>query len=91
MDAGHFMGRAALSTRWDERNVQFQCKKCNGFKSGEQYKYSKKLDEVYGDGTSEELYVLSKQLQRWSDAELDQAARHYKTRVEELKGQKGLA
>lgn len=85
------MGRAAMSTRWDERNVQFQCKRCNGFKSGEQYKYSIKLDEVYGEGTADELYVLSKQTRKWSIAELESAVRHYKDKVAELKSEKGLA
>ena len=40
-DAGHFIGRGALATRYDEQNVHAQCRKCNRFQYGRQiYKMS---------------------------------------------------
>ena len=44
--AGHFQSRRHHSTRWDEKNVQVQCKSCNIFKSGEQYKFGNYLDNT---------------------------------------------
>ena len=58
MHAGHFISRRYNITRYDERNVNAQCSKCNTFHSGEQYIYSKKIDEKYGNGTAEDLHNL---------------------------------
>lgn len=53
---GHFVTRANNKLRYDEMNTNLQCVGCNMFKSGEQYLYSKALDEKYGAGTAEELH-----------------------------------
>ena len=84
VDAGHFMGRAKLSTRWDERNVQFQCKRCN-MTGGQQFMFAKRLDEVYGSGTAEELLYLSNQLKKWSIAELEEEIRKFERKIDEFK------
>ena len=39
-DAGHLVSRGKLATRWDERNVNAQCRKCNRFEYGRQLEYS---------------------------------------------------
>lgn len=52
VDPGHFQSRRWLNTRWDEQNVNFQCKSCNGFHNGEQAKYARELELKYGDGTA---------------------------------------
>lgn len=79
-----------MSTRWDEKNVQFQCKRCNGFRSGEQYLFSIHLDQEYGEGTAERLLILSKQLRKFSREELESMYHHYKRKVDELRSTKGL-
>lgn len=84
------MSRACMSTRWHEKNVQFQCKRCNGFRSGEQYKFSKELDRIYGEGTAEALLIASKQTRKFSREELESMYHHYKRKVDELRGTKGL-
>ena len=90
VDAGHFMSRGCFSTRWNEKNVQFQCKRCNGFRSGEQFIYSKQLDAIYGQGTADELLRLSKQTQKFSQYELEDMIRYYTKKVNELKQEKGI-
>lgn len=90
MDAGHFMGRSAYSTRWDEQNVQIQCKRCNIFRHGEQYKFSLALDRQYGEGTSETLFRLSKQTRKFGTADLRLLIKEYKAKVEDLSRDKGL-
>jgi hypothetical protein len=90
VDAGHFMSRACMSTRWDEKNVAFQCKRCNGFRSGEQYLFAQHLDREYGEGTAEALHIASKQTRKFTRDELEALYHHYKRKVDELKSTKGL-
>jgi hypothetical protein len=80
VDAGHFMSRKHYSTRWDERNVKPQCKICNMYRNGEQYKFS----QILGKDLSEELYQLSKKTVKYSTGELNSMAEHYKKLVKEL-------
>lgn len=60
MDAGHFVGRRYKATRFDERNVNAQCRYCNRFNGGESFAYGKAIDAKYGPGTADELYRLSR-------------------------------
>ena len=91
VDAGHFISRACMSTRWnDEGNVQFQCKRCNGFRSGEQYLFAQHLDREHGEGTAEALLIASKKTRKFSREELESMYHHYKRRVDELRSTKGL-
>ena len=85
IDAGHFMGRGKYATRWEEQNVKPQCKSCNGFRSGEQYLFSKHLDEEYGKGTSDELVYLSNQLAKFTNDELLKKIEHFTELVKSLK------
>ena len=89
VDAGHFMSRACMSTRWDEKNVQFQCKRCN-MRSGEQFLFSVHLDQEFGEGTAEALHIASKQTRKFTHAELEQMYYHYKRLVDELRSEKGF-
>lgn len=87
-DAGHYMQRDRLATRYDERNVNAQCKYCNRFRSGEQYIHGIKIDEKYGEGTAQTLVLISrvkgcKLDLLWIDIKL----KHYKEKVKKLKGQ----
>ena len=45
LQCGHFMSRRFYSTRWDDKNCQVQCKGCNVFRYGEQFKFSVHLDK----------------------------------------------
>jgi hypothetical protein len=54
-DAGHFVSRNAKAIKFDEKNVQVQCKACNGFYGGMSYKFGLNLDRDYGEGTAEKL------------------------------------
>jgi len=84
VDAGHFQSRAKFSTRWDEMNVKPQCKSCNGFRSGEQYIFARKLDAVYGEGTAEEIERISNQTRKYSVEELEALVDVYNRRLRKL-------
>tara|TARA_B100000768_G_scaffold34260_1_gene32858 strand:+ start:1734 stop:2126 length:393 start_codon:yes stop_codon:yes gene_type:complete len=79
---GHFQSRKHYSTRWLEQNCQIQCAGCNVFRYGEQFLFSKYLDEKYGDGTSEELYYKAKQTIKLADFELEEMILKYKSLVD---------
>ena len=78
MDCGHFQSRVHTNTRWNEKNCQVQCKSCNIFRSGEQYKFSIYLDQYYGPGTAEELHKLAMRPKKMLQFEMLELIEHYK-------------
>lgn len=81
MDCGHFMSRKYMSTRWHEDNCQVQCKSCNVFRYGEQYKYSIFL----GSKKADHLYKLSKETLKLFDTDIKDMIKIYEEKVVELK------
>ena len=55
------MSRKSYSTRWDEENCAPQCYGCNVMQQGQQFLFSKYIDEKYGEGYSQVLLIKSKQ------------------------------
>ena len=84
LDAGHFMSIRRMPTRYDERNVNAQCKACNGFRAGEQYKYGLELEKMYDPNTVTELVDLSKTTRKFKPYELQEMIDIYKAKVKEL-------
>ena len=85
-DAGHFISRGKLSTRYDARNVYSQCRKCNRFEFGRQYEYSLAL----GEQLSEELLIKSREIYKLSDDEWLDIFNNYKTKLDDLKNQQNF-
>jgi hypothetical protein len=79
-DAGHFVGRRHLSTRWDEDNVHFQHRYCNRFLNGRQYEYGQAL----GD-RADELIQKSHQVAKFDATHLQYLIDIYKEKLSELK------
>jgi len=90
VDAGHFQSRAKFSTRWmcdpEEGmvNVAPQCKSCNGFRSGEQFKFARRLDAKFGEGTAETIEQASNQTRKYSVEELEALIDVYNRRLRKL-------
>lgn len=80
-DAGHFMGRQYMSTRWNEDNVNIQARKCNRFEYGNQYAYSKAL----GKKKAENLQKLSRITLKLMDFEFKEIFELYDKKLKELK------
>lgn len=83
MQAGHFQSRRYTSTRFHEKNVHGQCKKCNIFNQGEQFKYAIMVDKFYGTGTAEMLVQLARQHKKFKTWELEDMISNYKARIVE--------
>ena len=90
MQNGHFQSRKHMATRFHEDNCQIQCLKCNIFDSGQQYLFSLRLDEKYGEGTAEELEFLARTTLKISRVEYEEQISYYKNLVENLKEEKGI-
>ncbi len=61
MQAGHYIPRSNLSTRWEELNTHVQCMQCNVLKKGNLDEYAIFLIEKYGNNI---LDLLHKQKQQ---------------------------
>tara|TARA_R110000782_G_scaffold71059_1_gene142641 strand:- start:92 stop:508 length:417 start_codon:yes stop_codon:yes gene_type:complete len=91
MQNGHFQSRKHLATRFSEDgNCEVQCIKCNIFDSGQQYLFSLRLDEKYGEGRAEELEQLARTTLKISRVEYEEKISYYKKLVENLKEEKKI-
>ena len=80
MDCGHFMSRKHYATRWHEDNCQVQCKSCNVFRYGEQFKFGVNLNQIK-DGLAEDLLAKSRELTKFSNSELLELIEYYKEKT----------
>ncbi len=80
-DAGHFISRKYLITRYDERNVKAQCRKCNRFEYGRQYEYSIAL----GQELSQELLQTSRSMVKYTDADWQEIFEEFNDKLNEIK------
>lgn len=90
MDAGHFITRDNMATRWEEENVHAQCRQDNRFLSGKQYEHGLAVDKRHGPGTASKLLIKSKSVCNWQDYEIEAMIAYYKSAVRELKAVKGM-
>ena len=81
VDAGHFISRKEMSTRWHEDNVWSQNRHHNRFKYGLQYEYSLALEKKQ-QGLPKHLYNLSKQTVKYSIIDLQEMVEKYKIKLE---------
>lgn len=84
-DAGHFISRRHMATKYNEKNVNAQSRHDNRFASGKQFEYALAIDRKYGKGTAEKLLILSKQTCKIGQFEIDQMTKYYQEKVKELK------
>lgn len=91
MDAGHFVTRDNMATRWEEENVNAQCQSCNRFKGGKQYEHGLAIDKKYKDpGLASKLVIKSKSVCNWTDHELETMHQYFKAEVKRMKEEKGM-
>ena len=81
VDAGHFISRKEMATRWHEDNVWSQNRHHNRFKYGLQYEYSLALEKKQ-QGLPKHLYNLSKQTVKYSIIDLQEMVEKYKIKLE---------
>lgn len=89
-DCGHFMPRGNQATRFDDRNTAVQCRICNRSNEGESGKFAAYIDRLYGEGTSNTLRILARQVCKRATWEVKEMARSFRSEVASLKKEKGL-
>ena len=77
VDAGHFISRKEMSTRWHEDNVHPQSRYDNRYRYGKQYEYGLALNKKKR-GLAQKLYKLSKQTVKYSINDLQELLDKYK-------------
>jgi hypothetical protein len=79
MDAGHYVpvkGSSAL--RFDEYNVNGECKGCNGFDQFHLIGYRRNLIDKVGERKVMELEMQHRLIKKWSRTELNEIIERYK-------------
>lgn len=90
-DAGHFISRTYLNTRFMPENVNLQCKGCNGFRAGEQYKHGIAINRLHGEGTADKLWLKAQRTgTKWDRIRYQIQIEHYKSCVQDFREQKGM-
>lgn len=82
--AGHFISRRHMATKYDERNVALQCVSCNTYNQGQQFLFSKFIDQKYGAGTSDELLTLSRKTVKMNLVDIKSLTDLYKQKIKML-------
>lgn len=87
--AGHFVLRGRHSTRFDERNVNLSCVRCNLFLSGNTWEHGQYIDALHGKGTALKLKRKGEEIHKFTRDQLDIIAYKYRTLAEEMLAEKG--
>ena len=87
MDAGHFISRRFKAVKYNEKNVNAQCRHCNYYKKGNEYEYGLAIDKKYGKGTAEMLNNWKNQMTKWTIFEYEILIKDYQQKVKLLKNE----
>lgn len=80
---GHYVSRAVLSLRWDERNCNCQCAGCNVFKHGNMDEYALALQKKYGKDILQKLHKEKYKIVKLTPAWYEERINYYKNWVNE--------
>ena len=81
MDAGHFIDRGHMATRWAEMNVHAQCQKCNRLLNGNMKQYKLFLLQEYGPDTIRILTDLGRSTMKYTQADVNELVKEYKSKL----------
>lgn len=90
MDAGHFVNRKHMSLRYDEINVNTQCRACNRFDEGNIPSYALMLQKRHGNDIIEKLLVMKHTICKMSDSDAELLIKHYREEIKRMKSVKKL-
>lgn len=83
LDGGHFLSKTSSAIRFDERNVNAQCRKCNRFLHGNERNYYHGMVRKYGLEVTQELEALEHTTKKWSEPELAELLNYYNEKIKE--------
>lgn len=80
LDAGHFIPTTVSSTRFDERNVHAQCRRCNRFLHGNIRGYFRGLEKKLGRDVLDDLEAIAGP-KKWTREELNEIKQYYREKI----------
>lgn len=83
-DAGHYVNRQHMSLRYDEKNVNAQCRHCNRFLEGNMQDYRQGLIKKYSEKAVILLEYEKHQTRHYSPFELEILITHYKEEIKKI-------
>lgn len=83
-DAGHFVNRKHMSLRYDEKNVNLQCRSCNRFDEGNMIGYQRGLVAKYGNDVINYLDIKKYNVCKLSEVEYRVLIHEYKNKIKGL-------
>lgn len=87
---GHYVNRGHMGTRFDEKNCNAQCIRCNMFDEGNNIGYTRGLINKYGIRVISELEAKKHSISKLTPFEYETLIEHYSVEVKRLKAEKGL-
>ena len=90
IDAGHFIQRNRLHTKYDEHNVWGQCARCNRFDSGRQFVMGQHIDKKCGPGTAAGLLLKSQMRGKLGRMWYEMMIVEYREKLKKLAKEKGI-
>ena len=82
-DCGHYINRKHMTTRYDEKNCNAQCRSCNRFDEGNLQGYRRGLLKKIGEKETDLLEVKKHGVSTMGVFELGILIKHYKQKVKE--------
>lgn len=84
LDGGHFIPSTASTVRFDMRNINAQCWKCNRYLSGNSRHYLKGMIAKYGQEVVDELESQEFTTRKWTVEELEQIIEKAQAYIKEM-------
>ncbi len=81
---GHYESRGKYGTRWDEKNCNVQCYRCNVALKGNYPAYSRYLVRKFGASILDELELKASQSPKYTLGELQLLIDQYKRMADDL-------
>lgn len=86
--AGHFISRRHMSTRWDEINVQVQSVAENIFNQGNAPVFAERIKEVYGQNSLNTLLRKAGNKSKMGAFELEMLIKLYKQKIKDIESKR---
>lgn len=83
-DAGHYINRQHMALRFDEQNVNAQCRSCNRFDEGNVHGYRRGLIQKIGEKSTDMLEIRKHNVCHLSEVELDLLLSEYKNKLQQI-------
>lgn len=84
LDGGHFIPTTSSAIRFDPRNINAQCQRCNRFLHGNSRHYYKGMLRKFGKDVVDDLESREFDTKKWTEDELKQIKDEYRERLKRL-------